>query len=80
MWAAFLESRIPKPLRTPITVSVTQFCKRIRDVDNAVIGAKFCLDALRDCGYIPNDTPEYVGKVVLECKKAKEDKMVIIIQ
>jgi Holliday junction resolvase RusA-like endonuclease len=79
-WISFKKAKLPKPLTTPITVSVTQYCKRLRDVDNAVISAKFCLDTLREHGYIPDDTPEYVNKVILECQKAKVDKTVILIQ
>jgi len=79
-WASMVESKLPKPLKTPITVSVTQFCKRLRDVDNAVISAKFCLDTLKEHGYIPDDSPQYVERVILECKKGKENKTIIVIQ
>lgn len=79
-WAAMVDSKLPKTIKTPITLSVTQFCKRLRDVDNAVISAKFCLDTLKEHGYIPDDSPEYVSQVILECKKGKENKTVILIQ
>ena len=81
MRLAFVETQLPKTLPTPITLSVTQFCKGIvRDSDNAVVGAKFCGDALKLYGYIPDDSPEFISTVILQSAKGKADKTVFIIQ
>ena len=80
-WAGFIDAKLPKKLDTPIILNVTQFCKSIvRDVDNAVLSGKFCLDALKEYGYIPDDSPKYVSQMTLTTKKGKRDKSVVIIQ
>lgn len=79
MWAAIVDAKLPKKLNTPLTLSVTQVCKRLRDVDNGIISAKFFLDTLRLHGYIPDDTPEFVSEVRLRSVKGKEDKCLIEI-
>lgn len=79
LWA-LREARIPKPLKWPVTLDVTQFSTRIRDCDNAVISAKFAGDALVAGGWLPNDTPEYIACVVLRSAKGKENKTVMVIQ
>ncbi len=77
---AFVAAKLPKPLKWPVTLDVTQFSKRIRDCDNAVISAKFAGDALVAGGWLPNDTPEYIACVILRSAKGKENKSVILIQ
>lgn len=68
-----------KPLRTPIKVTVVQECKRLRDVDAAVVSAKFFFDALVQGGYLPNDTPEYIQELTLRTVKSKENAVVFTI-
>lgn len=77
---AFVQAKLPKKLQTPITLNVTQFCKgKVRDVDNTVLAAKFCADALKSSGRIPDDSPEYVKTLILTSEKGKENKTVVII-
>lgn len=81
MQAAFIEAKLPKTIPTPISLNITQFCKgHLRDSDNAVIAAKFCGDALRIYGYIPDDTPQYIDTIILRSEKGKTNKTVILIQ
>ena len=71
-------SKIPP---APLILSVTLFCKGIvRDADNAVLAAKFCLDTLVLYGYLPDDNPRYVKSIVLTTSKGKENKTVILLQ
>lgn len=77
---AFVAAKLPRPLRWPVTLDVTQFSKRIRDCDNAVISAKFAGDALVAGGFLPDDTPEYIACVVLRSAKGKENRTVMLIQ
>ena len=77
---AVKEANLPKPLPTPFTLNTTQFCKRIvRDVDNAIVAHKLLADFLKTNGYIKDDNPKYIHCGILNCKKAKENKLVIII-
>ena len=75
-------SSIPKPLTTPFTLSVTVFRPRPYDTDNIIISAKFFLDALKNSGYIPDDTVEYCPTIILSSKKSKkkEYKIIYLIQ
>lgn len=78
---ALKEAEVPKKLRTPITIAVTQFCKgRMRDRDNAIIAHKLLADVLKNDGYIPDDSYKYVNSAILDVRKGKENKTVIIIQ
>lgn len=73
-------AKLPTTLQTPLTLHCTQFCKGVvRDADNAVVGIKLFGDSLKACGYIEDDSHKFVSTVILETKKGKEDKMVIII-
>ena len=77
---AFRRANLPTKLGTPIVVNVTQFCKGVvRDADNGVVAAKFCGDALKEYGYIVDDGPEYISSVILQCKKGKANKTVVLI-
>jgi len=77
----FKRQNVPRPLKWPFTLSITQFSKRIpRDTDGTILGAKFALDALVEFGYIPDDSPEYVPTVILNSRKGKENKLIIQIQ
>lgn len=77
--AAFRKAKLPKPLAYPITLHVVEFCKRLRDSDAAVMASKFCGDALVKYGYLPDDNPNYIRSVILQSRKGKEDKTVILI-
>lgn len=80
-WIAFKQAGLPKALKCPITLSVTEFSKRVvRDADNAVVAAKLCGDALKKFGYIEDDGPKYIETVILNTKKGEEDETVILIQ
>jgi len=77
---AFKEAKLPK-LNWPVTLSTTQYCKgKLRDVDNTAIGAKFASDALVKGEWLPDDSPKYIERLILESKKGKENKIVILIQ
>lgn len=77
---AFRDAGLPRPLQTPISLSVTEFCKgNVRDSDNAIVAIKLCADALKAHGYIPDDGPAYRNNDVLRTEKGKEDRTVIII-
>lgn len=79
-WAALADARVPKPLKFPITIHVTQFCKGVpRDADNCVIAAKFLADTLVERHYLPDDGPNYVSTVILTSKQGNENKCVIQI-
>lgn len=81
IWLACKAAKLPKTLQTPLTLSVTQYCKGVvRDADNAVVGAKLFGDTLKECGYIPDDGPAYIPTVILTTKKGKENKLVVVIQ
>src|SRR3990167_7495606 len=78
--AAFQEANLPKPIKTPITLNVTQFTKgRLKDADNVVVAAKLCGDALRLYRYIADDTPEHIPCVILQSKKGTDDKLVVLL-
>lgn len=78
---AFKEVKLQKPLNWPITLSITQYAKRVpKDVDNTIMGAKFASDALVKGGWLPDDSPKYINKIILGSEKAKKDKIVILIQ
>lgn len=70
--------KCPRKLSTPIEVTCIQQCKgRVRDADNAVLGAKFFQDSLKMFGYIEDDGPEYISQVVLMTEKGGRDKTII---
>lgn len=77
---AFRSAKLPKKLTWPIVISTTEFCKgAIRDCDNAVIANKLCQDSLVKYGYLPDDGPNYVRKVMLSTSKGKSNKTVVMI-
>lgn len=83
MYPYIYQAGIPKPLKTPISIQVTQFSSRLRDADNCVVALKIFADVLKNMGYIPDDNPKYVPTVILsskKCKTRKEEKMVFLIQ
>jgi len=72
--------KLPRKLKTPIQINCTQFTKRVRDIDNTIISAKYLSDALVAGGYIDNDSPEYVKIITISWAKAsKEEKVVYLI-
>ena len=71
---AFRSAKVPKPLKSPVVLRITQISKRIRDCDNAILSAKFCGDALVRWKYLPDDTPEYINEVRLRSIKGKHDR------
>ena len=78
--AAFVDANLPKPLPTPISLNVTEFCKgNVRDCDNAVVAAKLCADSLKMHGYIPDDGPKYRNNDILSTEHGKENRTVVII-
>lgn len=80
MLAAFVDAKLPKPLKWPVSLNVTEYCKgNVRDSDASCVAAKLCGDSLVAHGYLPDDSPEYVSHVVLRCEKGKVNKTVITI-
>lgn len=78
--AAYREAKLPKPLKWPVTLSITQYCKGVvRDADNAVIAAKFAGDTLAEHGWLPDDNPTYIPTVILSTKKGASNKTVVQI-
>ena len=64
---AIREARL-EPFDRPVEVGISWIEGRapnsqLRDVDNIRTGAKFILDALVDCGIIPDDGPYWVRNV-----------------
>lgn len=55
-----------------IKVRVTRCSRRLLDVDN-LGGAKYVIDQLRYCGFIPNDSPKDI-KLTLDQKEVKTKK------
>lgn len=79
--AAIVQSGMPKPIRTPICLNVTEFCKgRVRDCDNVVVAAKFMADTLKELGYIKDDSPKEIASVILQARKGDKDRTVVVIQ
>lgn len=74
---AFRRFKVPKPLKTPIIMRVTQVSKKIRDCDNAILSAKFCGDALVKYKYIPDDSPVEIQEVQLRSESGKKDMTII---
>lgn len=79
---AILKASKVKQVSTPMTLNVTAFTTRMRDVDNCVVAAKYFLDTLKLLDLIPDDSPKYVKSLVLQWQKATkgEEKTVFIIQ
>lgn len=78
--AAFLHAKLPKKLETPLTIHVVQYCKGVvRDNDNAVVIAKLAQDSLKLFGYIPDDNPKYINKVILESVKGKANGLEVYL-
>jgi len=74
-------SNLPDEITDPFWLNATVFTKKMRDHDNCVIAAKFFLDALVKCGYVPDDSPKYVKGIVLQWQKAEgEEKTVYLLQ
>mgnify|MGYP001572624134 CR=1 FL=1 len=80
-------SDISKPLGTPFTLSVTVFRTRPYDTDNAIISAKYFLDALRAGGYIPDDSINECPTIIMHSKKIElvkgkrhDNKIVYLIE
>ena len=66
--AAYIRKARIKPMEGPIEIGISWIEGRnmhgnLRDVDNVSFGAKFVLDALVECGVIPDDNPRYVRNV-----------------
>lgn len=72
---ALLASKIPKKLSWPIEVRARVCTKRARDIDNNILAVKFLNDTLVSCGYIPNDTAEYVTAVTILWSKSVEERV-----
>lgn len=78
--SAFRETKLPKPLPTPLLLHATQFCKgKIRDVDNGITIVKFGGDALKKYGYILDDGPKYIKTIILDSKKGNQNKTILTI-
>ena len=79
---AIKASNLPRPLPFPISLSVTEFCKRKRDADNAIIAAKYFLDALVELEYLKDDDWDHVRHVACCTRKAtdKKERSVFIIK
>ena len=50
------------------------------DPDNIAFAKKFVLDGLQLGGVIENDNQQHVGKLTDIIKKAKEDKVIVVIE
>lgn len=80
IWAAAVDAKLPKPLKTPVVITATQYCKGVvMDCSNAVMLVKFAEDALVQHGYLEGDSPKFVSEVRLRSKKAKDNYCVIEI-
>jgi Holliday junction resolvase RusA-like endonuclease len=76
-----IQSAKIKEVNTPLTIHLTTYTKRKRDVDGTIVGVKYIQDAMVEMGLIPDDTPEYVETIILNWKKATgEEKIVCILQ
>lgn len=69
-----LASKLPKPLTTPFSLSVTVERTRPYDTDNCIISAKYFLDTLKVNGYIPDDTIAECPTIILHSKKIERVK------
>ena len=70
----------PTNLQFPVTLTVIAYCKgRLLDCSNVSATAKLIEDGLKGT-ILPDDTPEYVSKVILMSRKAKEDSVEVIIE
>lgn len=78
--AAFLHAKLPLKLETPLTIHVVQYCKgKPRDVGNGCVIEKLLSDSLKLFGYIPDDSPTYIEKLIIETKKDKTSWCEIIL-
>jgi len=61
------ECRAFRPVSWPVTpppfvrVSITRCGKKLLDADNLTGGVKPCLDALKDAGFIADDSPAHIA-------------------
>lgn len=53
---------------------------RKRDADNIQSAQKFILDALKDCGVIPDDSRKYVRQIYHRIVDDKEDRVIVTIK
>ena len=73
---------LPHPLPHPISIDITQYSSRIRDVDNCIVAVKYLNDVLVECEYLKDDTPKYIESITLhsaKCAKAADDEVVVEI-
>ena len=71
---------LPKTILAPFTLSVDVYRKRVVDNDNAVMSAKFFVDALKQSGRIKDDSPDYWKALILRSHKGKKDTTVFTIE
>ena len=73
-----------KPYDGPVEIGVkwvegTRKRRQLRDVDNIAFGAKFILDALVECGVIPDDNPRIVRNVYHHYRYNADDPHVEVV-
>ena len=63
-----------------LILTATLFSPRPLDSDNCIMAAKFLLDAMQALRLIKNDNPAFVPSIILQSRKGKEKKTVILIE
>lgn len=81
---AYIRKARVKPMDCPIEVGISWIEGRsrggkLRDVDNIAFGAKFVLDALVECGTIPDDNPRIVRNVYNTFKFNAQDARIEVV-
>lgn len=60
--------KMPKAALNRARITITRFSPRMLDADNCTGGAKHCIDGLKWCGIIADDTPEHIELTVRQEK------------
>ena len=80
----FIKTARLKPMKGPIEIAVSWIeghnrNGRLRDVDNISFGVKFIMDALVECGIIPDDNPRIVRNVYHHYRFNAEDPRIEVV-
>ena len=76
-----LETGELKPVSAPCTVRINWHEKtKRRDADNIQSGQKFILDALVQCGVLPDDSRKYVMQIYHKIIDSNENKVSVMIE
>lgn len=80
--ARLLTARLGRQNRVRVTLTWIVADKRRRDEDNLVATLKACCDGIVDAGVVPDDTPEFMVKMmpVIEYRPGARPRMTLTVE